>query len=100
LYWLFVLEQELQHRLYRAADPLYDMAWRPGYLADWLTDGATPPGSNIAPFCIVQSTLELQIGKVERLMLGGPAVPGNAMAGWWGSLGRLARRLVRGRGRR
>ena len=71
LYWLFVLEQQLQNQLYRAGRSLYEMAWRPEHVAPlaqrWGDDDEEPL------FCILQSTLEIPIQEVEDLMRRAPA---------------------------
>jgi hypothetical protein len=70
LYWLFVLERRLEGELYRAADPLYEMAWQPEHLASLRqADGSAARGTpSGAPFFIVQSTLEIPLDQAERLI--------------------------------
>jgi uncharacterized protein DUF6492 len=70
LYWLFVVERQLQDQLYRAGGPLYEMAWRPEHVAPLAQRWGDDDGK--ALFCILQSTLEIPIQEVEDLMRRSP----------------------------
>jgi Family of unknown function (DUF6492) len=91
LYWLFVLERQLQDRLYRKAGPLYEMAWRPEHLS-WPHRRSDDDPSCRPPFFVLQSTLEIPIEEAERLM---SADPSDAAATPPHRPGSLLRRLFR-----
>jgi len=70
LYWLFVLERGLQDKLYRVAGPLYEGAWHPEHLASLARCPADAAGGEAsgALFFILQSTLEIPVPEVDRLV--------------------------------
>ena len=72
LYWLFVLERQLQDRLYRKTGPLYEMAWRPEHLSSPTRQSGEVPSDRPA-FFVLQSTLEIPIEEAERLMSDDPS---------------------------
>lgn len=91
LYWLFVLERQLQDQLYRTSGPVYEMAWRPEHLASptWRGGDARPGG---ALFFILQSTLDVPVREVEELMRG--SAKGATAASWHRAASLLGRLLA------
>lgn len=93
LYWLFVLERQLQDRLYRRDGPMYEMAWQPEHLTALAGRREDEPSAG-PRFFILQSTLELPIDEAERLMGGSPPAAPSRRPG--SLLRRLFRRPSRG----
>jgi hypothetical protein len=94
LYWLFVLERRLQDKLYRAGGPSYEMAWQPEHVATLARCPADAAGGEAsgAPFFVLQSTLEIPLREVVRLM-GRPSAEPDASAHPRIALSRLAKLL-------